>query len=167
VRAVVRVVEATMARDLARLTRDIQFFISGQPGTGFRGFGSDSLYFSDDGQFLFLPGVSLPEVYRQSQTPVLIVVPDGYGYGVPMTDVFVDAGLETRRGKRPSRLFTGMDSMLPGGASMPERLARLARLVHYPGLIPELGYLCIHSSADVSLWEYLEQIQIYLSRPVG
>ena len=156
-----------MARDLQRLVRDIQFFVSGQPGTGFRGFGRASIFFSDDGQYLYLPSVTLPEVFRQLTTPVLIVVPDGYGYGVPLTDVYVDAELRTHQGRRPSRLYQGRNGRLPAGLTSAERLVRLARLVHYPGVIPRLAYLCVHSRDDVSLWEYLEQIQIYLSRPVG
>jgi hypothetical protein len=38
-----------MACDLARLTRDIQVFVSGQPGTGFRGFRRGSLIVVPDG----------------------------------------------------------------------------------------------------------------------
>ena len=144
--------------NLQRLQNEIQFFA--------QLCGPDSVYFSDDGSQLFFPRFRLPDGrFNFSHTPIVVVVPDGYGHGVALRDVFVDARLRTRSGRSPSHLFGGgfMAYVLAGGRDG----ASLARATHYPGAVPELAYLCIHPSQDVSVWEYMQQVFTYLSDPVG
>lgn len=154
-------------RNTARIARELSALVNGIPETGFPGFGENAVFWTDAGDYLYFPSVVLPAGFRQRRTPVLVVVPDGYGRGVPLNDVFVDAALVLADGSRPSRLFAGMTTGLPHDVANRGDFSAFARRLHYPGAIPKLAYLCIHSNRDVTFDEYLEQIYVYLSNPTG
>lgn len=154
-------------RNTTRIAREISALVNGVPGSGFRGFGRDAVFWTDGGDYLFFPRLLLPTGFHQRHSAVLVVIPDGYGYGVPLQDVYVEADLLLADGGRPSRLFELITAGLPPHAAGGADASLLAPSLHYQGRIPRLAYLCIHPTTDVTFDEYLEQIYVYLSNPAA
>src|SRR5438552_2048072 len=72
-------------KNTARITAELKLLC--------RLYGESSIYWAPDYSWIEIKRLPLPEGLSKPATNVLIVVPDRYGYGVPLRELYVDPDL--------------------------------------------------------------------------
>ena len=118
-------------------------------------FGEARVVWAPDYSWVQLLEVPLPPGLTLAASDMLLVIPDRYGYGMPLRELYVDPGLRVRReGKwvEIPHYFDRQDGYSPN-RQMPSRNWR---------------YLCLHNTqwkTTDSIFTFLQQVRLFLSAP--
>jgi hypothetical protein len=123
-------------------------------------FGEEAVTWSPDYSWVMVQGVKLPPKYNKRATNVLILIPENYGYGEPLQDLFVDPDLKI--------IVNGKPEDIPH--YFPKRGSGLAKRFQ-----KQYGknwrYLCLKQEQwdpkRDHLLGYLNQLYTFLSDPFG
>ena len=133
-----------MARDINRLTREIEFCSERDI----------NLEFTDTGSMVMVPDLVLPKgKYNKYMTSCIIMIPDNYGYGVKLGEFYLESSLRFKSGNKIPRHY---DTMKKINHLVKNEFAFL-------GSIPEFSYFCIHPEGDLTIDEFLEQVFFFLT----
>lgn len=120
-------------------------------------FGEEAVSWAPNYDWVCINGVPLPSCLNKERTNMLIIVPEGYGHGEPLKDLFVDPGLKIRHKGR----WREIPHYFPGMGSLAERFQE-----QYG---KNWRYMCLHQKRwdpkRDSLLGYINQVYTYLSDP--
>ena len=120
--------------------------------------GEEAVTWSPDYSWVMIEGVKLPPNYNKKVTNVLILIPENYGYGEPLQDLFVDPNLKI--------IVDGKEKDIPH--YFPNRNSGVAKRFrkHYG---KNWRYLCLKQERwdpkRDHLLGYLNQLYTFLSDP--
>jgi len=117
-----------------------------------RVYGDDRIEWAPDGSWIKIAAVPLPRGLNKAASNMLIIIPDQYGYGVPLRELYVDPELRIRDGGR----WVEIPHYFAGYAPTETALAKNWR------------YLCLHAlrwERGDSVVTFLNQVFTYLSDP--
>ncbi len=143
-----------MPRDIRRLTIGIRF--------AEKKYGVDNIEWPKDFSWIYVAGFKLPENCQQEYTNILILVPENYGYGGCLRDIFVRRDLELL--DRDGRTYRKLDRDLHGYREFPysSMNAEQKRIFKERSW----AYLCLHDlDPEGSLTSYLDKVKMYLENP--
>lgn len=137
-------------RNVSRLNAELKVLIEV--------FGKEAVTWAFNYDWVRIDGVPLPPNLNKPRTNLLILIPENYGHGEPLKDVFVDPDLRIRRNGQWVEIPHYFPDMRGPMARKFERLyGRNWR------------YLCLHQARwdpqRDSLLGYVQQIYVYLSDP--
>lgn len=122
-------------------------------------YGPEAVEWASDFSWVMIYDLKLPSTVNRSHSNVLVLVPEGYGYGPPYRDAFLSPGLLIKRGRRWVKLPHYFDQFpyrsLPKG-----RIQELKK--------KNWAYICLHQArwdASSNILTFLEQIYTFLSDP--
>lgn len=125
-------------------------------------YGRERIFWPDDASWVMVAGFNLPQNFKQTQTNILILIPDNYGYGGCFEDNFIDPHLQLldKSGKKYRKLSSDIHGFRKCPYSrIPDRLKE--ELMKKDWL-----YLCVHDTdPQSSLSNYLFKVNLYLSNP--
>lgn len=135
-----------MARNVRRINAELGLLQRRQ--------GAERVFWPGDLSWILVRGRDLPPGLNRGATDMLVIVPDGYGYGVPYRELYVDPELRLLRG------------------------GRLLEIPHYfdgNGYAPTVDvrrkgwrYLCLHMDGWLrgdNVLTFLKQVEVFLSDP--
>lgn len=137
-------------RNIRRIRSEIQVLC--------RQFGEEAVTWAPDYSWVMIHGVRLPPKYNREATNVLILIPENYGHGQPLQDVFVDPNLRIIVDGEPKEIphyFPNRNGWM--ASQFPEQYRKKWR------------YLCLKQEKwdpkRDSLLAYLNQLYTFLSDP--
>lgn len=143
-----------MPRDIRRLTIAIRF--------AEKKYGSHNLQWPQDYSWIYVAGLNLPDNCRQAQSDVLILVPENYGYGGCLRDVFIRPDLELL--DRDGGSYRKLDTDLHGYREFPYSSMNANQKKIFRER--SWAYLCLHDlDPEGSLTSYLDKVKMYLGNP--
>ena len=121
-------------------------------------YGDHQVYWPPNAEWIWIRDWILPAGWSSPTTDLIVFLPDTYGFGIPLRDCVVNAGLRFNVGGRwvvPEHYFDGEN------AYMPPSLEGLGK--------KDWRYLCVHAESwdpHDSIFTYLETLQLFLSNPI-
>jgi hypothetical protein len=116
-------------------------------------FGRANVQWSPRYDWIKINNYRLPPIYNQRTTNCLIMMPNGYGYGSPLEEFYLNKGLQVRNGRRWTDLPHYFSSNIHKGISYESK---------------NWHWLCIKSlqwSRGDNLLTFLKQVELFLKEP--
>jgi len=120
-------------------------------------YGEENVSWAPNYDWVRVTGFPLPSCINKERNNVLIIIPEGYGYGEPLKDLFVDPDLKIWRNGRLKEIPHYFPKMGELAQRFQEQYGKNWR------------YMCLHQKGwdpkRDSILSYLNQVYTYLSDP--